>query len=116
MEEYILIHLQAEHHTEATMTDPYTRFKDVLNQCLEMLGTRSLQWPLHWVVMAPNGMMLKGSYNDADEPRPEYADQGEQSPEKYMAFPMHYLFVDSVGKGTHIVVRSFSSIELLGCG
>jgi hypothetical protein len=98
------------------MPDPYTRFKPVLDQCLEILGTRSLQWPLHWVAMAPNGMMLKGSYNDADEPRPEYADQGEHSPEKYMAFPIHYLFVDSVGKGTHIVVRSFSRIELLGCG
>jgi hypothetical protein len=98
------------------MPDPYTRFKHVLNQCLEMLGTHSLQWPLHWVAMAPNGMMLKGSYNDAHEPRPEYADQGTHSPEKYMAFPIHYLFVDSVGKGTHIVVRSFSRIELLGCG
>jgi hypothetical protein len=98
------------------MSDPYTRFKHVLNQCLEMLGARSLQWPLHWVAMAPNGMILKGSYNDVDGPRPEYTDQWEHSPEKFMAFPIHYLFVDSVGKGTHIVVRSFSKIELLGCG
>jgi hypothetical protein len=98
------------------MSDPYTRFKPVLDQCLEMLGRRSLEWPLHWVVMAPNGMMLKGRYNAADDPHPEFADQGEHSPEQFMAFPMHYLFVDSVGKGTHIVVRSFSKIELLGCG
>jgi hypothetical protein len=97
------------------MTDPYTRFKYVLNQCLQMLGTPSLRWPLHWVAMAPNGMMLKGTYHDVDDPRPEYA-KGEHSPEKYLAFPMHYLFVDSTGKGTHIVVRSSSSIELLGCG
>jgi hypothetical protein len=98
------------------MIDPYTRFKYVLNQCLELLGARSVQWPLHWVAMAPNGMMLKGSYHDPDEPHPEYADEGEHSPEKYLAFPMHYLFVDSTGKGAHIVVRSFSRIELLGCG
>jgi hypothetical protein len=61
-------------------------------------------------------MMFKGTYTDGDEPRPDYADQGDRSPEKYMAFPMHYLFVDATGKGTHLVVRSFSIIELLGCG
>ena len=98
------------------MADPYTRFRDVLNQCLETLGAPSMEWPLHWVALAPNGMMLKGSYKDADEPHPDYADQGEHSLEKFMAFPIHYLFVDSVGKGTHIVVHSFSRIELLGCG
>jgi hypothetical protein len=98
------------------MSDPYTRFKHVLNECLELLGARSLQWPLHWIVMAPNGMLLKGKYSAANDLHPEYTDQGELSPEHFMAFPMHYLFVDSAGKGTHIVVRSFSSIELLGCG
>jgi len=80
------------------------------------IGAPSVQWPLHWVVMAPNGIMLRGSYHDADDRHPEYGAQGEHAPEKFMAFPMHYLFVDSTGEGTHIVVRSFSSIELLGCG
>lgn len=46
----------------------------------------------------------------------EYAEELRQAREEMLTFPMHYLFVDSTGKGTHIVVRSSLSIELLGCG
>jgi hypothetical protein len=99
-----------------SMSDPYSRFKHVLNQCLELLDLQSWQLPLHWVAMAPNGIILKGIYHDLDEPDLGYTTKGEYFPEKFMAFPIHYLFVDADGKGTHVVARSFSRIELLGCG
>jgi hypothetical protein len=97
-------------------SDPYSRFKHVLNQCLELLDAQSWQLPLHWVAVAPNGISLKGSYHDLDEPDRGDTTTGEYFPEKFLAFPIHYLFVDSAGKGTHVVARSFSRIELLGCG
>jgi hypothetical protein len=98
------------------LSDPYSRFKHVLHQCLESLDVQSWQLPLHWVAMAPNGIILKGCYQEIDDPDLGYTTQGEDFPEKFMAFPIHYLFVDAAGKGTHVVARSSSVIELLGCG
>jgi hypothetical protein len=98
------------------ISDPYNRFKHVLDQCLGLLDVQSWQLPLHWVAMAPNGIILKGSYYESDEPDLRDTTKGEDFPEKFMTFPIHYLFVDSTGKGTHVVARSFSRIELLGCG
>jgi hypothetical protein len=97
-------------------SDSYTRFRKVFDGCLESLSEHGLQLPLYWVAMGPHGMMLKGSYKNGGNSRPEYFFEGEPFPADILPFPLHYLFVDSAGKGAHIVVRSFSLIELLGCG
>jgi hypothetical protein len=97
-------------------SDSYTRFRKLLDGCLEMLGGHRLQLPLYWVALGPRGVMLKGSYQDVGKPRPEYFFEGEPFPAEMLPFPLHYLFVDSADKGAHIVVRSFTAIELLGCG
>jgi hypothetical protein len=96
--------------------DAYTRFREVLDECLARLGGHRLQLPLHWVAIGARGVILKGRYEAVGHARPEYVLEGEPFPAELLPFPVHYLFVDAAGKGAHIVVRSFSVIELLGCG
>jgi hypothetical protein len=96
--------------------DAYLRFRKVFDECLEKLGGHRLQFPLYWVALGPRGVMLKGRYTDVGKPRPESVFEGEPFPAESLPFPLHYLVVDAAGKGALIVVRSFSVIELLGCG